>query len=245
MSSIVLEGEPAELEAWFDHTRAKLYDRWATATGHGVDGSGSRWACEIYYGCRTCNEHVSLACSLSNEAHEIGEFLKNGCSVSSPSMFLRYYLITLSEFVNGLKDVAGLLKIAMPKPPTSVCLWANRYAKHRLHLLVQHHPLSVFADAYGEAWPAFSSELPSLCLRDRCGTRHQLTIIDSDWLSRAEGNPDLTEANDESQSLIVVPPLMGFLDDTISYFRLFVDRCLENSEVVKQFESAHQRAGCY
>lgn len=244
-TDLIIEDEPPEIDDWFRACRDRLYHRWDSTTGHGGTRCSGRWACEIYSHCRTCDEHLSLPCSLAAEAEEIGLFLKSPDFSDRPVTFLRLFLILLSEFTGGLCDVAGLIGVKLGKPPKDVSVWCNRFAKHRLNILVQHHPLYVFADSYGEAWKAFEPMLPTKCLVDRCGNRRKLALIDYSWLTDSPRASDLTLANADAQAVIVVPPLIQFLDSTMDYFREFVDACVENSELVKRFESAHFNVGCF
>ena len=62
-------------ETWLEVTQAALYEHWGATTGHRPKANRSTWACEIAQGCRQCNEHLSLPCSLLAEANEVGLFL--------------------------------------------------------------------------------------------------------------------------------------------------------------------------
>ena len=56
-----------------------------------------------------------------------------------------------APFFRGQLDLAAKeMDLGVRKKPKSVCMWANRWAKHRLQILLQHHPLMAFADQYGE-----------------------------------------------------------------------------------------------
>ena len=234
-----------EVEGWLQATQEKLYERWHGTTGHRPGASNGTWACRIARHCRTCNEHLSLPCSLLMEANEIAGFLNTPCYADSPQVFLRLYLIVLSEFVSQLHDVAALVGVQVGKPPSVVMVWANRWAKHRLHFLVQHHPQFIFADSFEEDWGKIAAKLPTCTAVDRCGEEHPLTVIDYEWLRQAIGKqPSLDDANDERQAVVAVPPLMSFLEPTIQYFREFIDTCLKSPELVRRFESSHFTLRC-
>lgn len=238
--STVHEADPefAEIEGWLEDTQKALYDRWTSTTGHRRGASSGTWACEIARRCRTCNEHLSIPCSLLQEANEIAQFLKAPCYADAPETFFRLYLIILSEFVGQLKDVAGLIGVRIGSPPKNVAVWANRWAKHKLHFLVQHHPQFAFADAFRENWQQVFAKLRTCEGVDRHGNTFSLKIIDCGWLSGAgQKNPNLTDANDQRQAVVAVPPMMAFLDATLAYFREFIDACLEQPELVRKFES--------
>src|SRR5688500_12156253 len=147
---------------WLSRTRQELYTQWVTRTGHKPGANNRTWACEIARGCRECDEHLSLPCSLLAEANEVGVFLGGSCFDQYPAAFVRLYLILLSEFVGQLADVAKQLRIDLGKPPKDVCVWANRWAKHKLHILVQHHPVMLYADRYGDRWARVSPKLALL-----------------------------------------------------------------------------------
>jgi hypothetical protein len=233
-----------EIEDWLRLTREQLSQKWSNTTRHRPDASYGTWACEIATGCRTCNEHLSIPCSLLEEANEIGAFLSTQCYSENPSMFLRLYLIILSEFVGQLQDVAGLIGVRVKKPPPSVVVWANRWAKHKLHFMVQHHPEFVFADSFQEPHASVVDAVSHGTAIDECGRSHPFTVIDYKWFCEAKGEPDLNRANDERQVVVVVPPLMTFLDDTIRYFREFIDACLGSPELVRKFQSEHFTVRC-
>ncbi|MBW3598882.1 MAG: hypothetical protein KY475_16610 [Planctomycetes bacterium] len=225
---------------WLDAVRVRLYETWTMATGHGPRSRGRSWACEIYHGCRSCNEHLSVPCSLAREANEIGAFLGNQCYTDDPTQFARLYLILLSEFVGQLKDVAGLLEIRLAKPPKHLCMWANCWAKHRLRFLTLHHPIVLFEDDCGGDCSCAASE-NDLTYEDACGQRFPCYVIDSRWLeSRGSRLPNIEEANRPQKAVIVVPSFDKFLDETIRYFRGFVDECLKYPENVKRFEASYR-----
>lgn len=240
-----IENEPTEKSGWFDLLIISLRDKWAKTghTGTGIRRS-SRWACEIFNKCSTCNEHVSIACSLANEADNIGLFLNKSWAKDEFSLFSQLYLIMLCEFVRNLQKVSDSIGVTAPNPPKRVLVWGNHFAKHRLHILVQHHPAWIVADAYGDEWSAFEKQIPSCGLVDRCGERHDIEAIDYDWLAKLDRRK-LGDANGQRHAVFVIPPLSGFLDHTMKYFRAFVDVCLKNENLLRQFESEHYTASCW
>jgi hypothetical protein len=101
-----------------------------------------------------------------------------------------------------------------------------------------------FADQYGPEWLAVEQRLRREPLADRCGNTQQIRIIDTDWLKRHNTNELSAEANGPGRALILVPPMMDFLDATIGYFRKFIDSCLGDPERIRRFESAGFVSGC-
>src|SRR3954469_9411274 len=89
---------------WLKVTRQMLLQKWVARTGHHSNARNSTWACEIAFGCRTCNEHLSIPCSLLKEANEIGHFLQLSCYDQRCESFVRHYFILLFEFCQELKD---------------------------------------------------------------------------------------------------------------------------------------------
>ena len=243
MSMPTISSEPQIVEGWLERTRKTLFDTWVARTRHGLAMPTNGWACEIGYGCQTCSDHLSIPCSLATEAHEIAVFLNKPWNEDEFPLFFRLYLVILSEFVRNLEEVGDLIGVQIGKPPTNVCAWANNFAKHRLCILIQHHPDMVAADAYGPGWTQFETELESAEYEDRCGKRRPIQVIDQRWFS-GERKKDTAGANSQRQAVIVIPPLMDFLESTMNYFRSVVDACRSQPERVKKFESEHYLARC-
>jgi hypothetical protein len=230
---------------WLDQTRARLLEKWTTTTKHQPNATVGTWACEIATGCRTCNEHLSLPCSLLSEANEIALFLSSSCFTNDAPIFLRLYLIILSEFAAQLECASDLMKLGLRKKPKLVCLWANRWSKHRLQILLQHHPLMAFADQYDKKWTVANSRFRTEPMRDACGNTRPVQVIDTVWFEQHPGNrPNYSDANGPAQAIILVPPLLDFLDETIQYFREFVDKCLEDPGKIRRFESGYYARNC-
>jgi hypothetical protein len=234
----------AQKNEWLDTTRQKLHDAWVKKTGHRKGASNNTWACEIARGCRQCNEHLSLPCTLLQEANEIASFLSSGCFTDQPASFVRFYLMLLFEFTSQLSDVAELLDLQVGKTPRSLSIWANRWAKHRLHILVQHHPTMIYADQHPN-WGEIKPLLPRATVEDKCGNKRPAMIIDEQWLANARGpQPNLSLANGEARAAVVIPPLMSFLEETMEYFREFIDAALAVPNKVREFQSGHYTVRC-
>ncbi|HWE37519.1 MAG TPA: hypothetical protein VG406_13200 [Isosphaeraceae bacterium] len=241
---VVLDETTVIPDDWPQQTSGKLFEKWATTTGHRPEAGYGTWACEIATGCRTCREHLSLPCSLLAEANEIGAFLSSTCFCEEPATYLRLYLIILSEFGSQLDQAAKLMSLGLGKKPRLVALWANRWAKHRLQILLQHHPLMAFADQYGDEWPEAERRFHSEPLYDACGNSQPVRIIDTHWLEHVHGGSMNPDANGPGRAIVLVPPLMGFLDEVIEYFRSFVDACLRDPGKIRRFESSSYLRGC-
>ena len=164
----------------------------------------------------------------------------------APDEFFRFYLILLSEFVNQLRGLSDPLGLEIGRPPKLVVVWANCWAKHRLHILAQRHPEPIFADEYAENWQAMERALPTLLYEDRCGKQRRLMVIDTAWLCdhANEHKPDLELANGEAKAVIVFPPMQDFLDQTCGYFRHFIDAALKAPTGMRKFQSDHAKIRC-
>lgn len=239
-NEITFPDGPPPIENWLEVARSALYERWVSETGHEPGACDGTWACRIATGCRTCDEHLSLPCSLLAEANEIGVILSVSCYTDNPTTFYRLYLIVLSEFVAQIEAIAKLMKLNITKRPDDLRLWANKWAKHKLMFLLQHHPAHVFADQYGDRWPEIEHDLRTQPLVDQCDNSRPVRLIDSKWL-RESGNAD---PNGPGAAVILFPPMMPFLDATIAYFSKFIDLCLADPDRIRQFESSHYVRAC-
>jgi hypothetical protein len=114
-----------------------------------------------------------------------------------------------------------------PKQPESISIWTNRYAKHRTAILIQHHAQHLFEDE-----TRFSVALNSLRARGR------IAFVDTAWLKTNQG-VDLTSANRDQQSVVVVPKLAGFLVDAIGYYGAFRGYACSVPKALEQFQSPH------
>lgn len=243
-SEFYLDDPNETCEDWLGQLQFELSKKWTTTTKHQPGATGNTWACEIYHGCNTCHEHLSLPCSLLAEANEIGAFLNAPCYSDEPSTFLRFYLIILSEFTSQLAGGSKLIGLPPGGKPRELSIWANRWAKHRLQILLQHHPLIAFADAYGSQWPAAEKRLRTELLIDSCGNSHTSRIIDTIWLKQDHDHQPHPDANGPGRAIIIVPPMMTFLEEVIRYFRQFVDACLKVPDRIRAFESSSFVVGC-
>jgi hypothetical protein len=231
-------------DSWLVEVKSSLFEKWTTTTNHRPGASYGTWACEIANACRTCNEHLSLPCSLLAEANDVAGFLGSSCFSDDPAAFFRLYLLLLSEFTSQLEAAAQLMQLPIGKKPRQIALWANRWAKHRIQILLQHHPLMVFADAYGDRWQVAEDRFRTQPLVDACGNRYSVRVIDTTWLEIHFGGSNSGDANGPGRALVFVPPMVTFLDEAIAYFRRFIDECLKDPARIRQFESsAYLRCG--
>lgn len=230
--------EHPEVDGWLPALQDHLFRRWTTTTRHTLAGtSGWSWACEIAGACRACNEHLSLPCSLAAEGNAIASFLSARCYADDPTAFLRLYLIVLSEFCGQLEQLSKLMSLELKRKPQAVSLWANRWAKHRLQILLQHHPRVVFADAYGDRWPVVEEAFRTVNFTDKCGRVLSKQLIGRQWLEEFHGIKPHPHANRTEVTIVLVPPLATFLDEMMGYYRGFVDACLGKPEQLRQFEA--------
>jgi hypothetical protein len=82
------------------------------------------------------------------------------------------YLFVLDEFGDDLTRTAQQLGLSFSKkPPVLVSSWCNNFAKHHLGLLIQHHPIMIVADSYGDKWAEFKKVLPNSDVVDACGNQ--------------------------------------------------------------------------
>lgn len=234
----------ADSSNWLKNVQKLLFKKWSSSTHHKAGASHGTWACEIYHGCSTCNEHLSLPCSLLEEANEIAVLLESDSLTKYPSTYFRLYLLILSEFVAQLEQSASLIKLKVSKKPRHVSLWANRWAKHKLQILLQHHPVMLFADAFDCSDSELRKELSNKPMIDKCGNEMKLRIIDNDWLESNHGIRLNNDANGPGRAVILVPQLMSFLDETIEYYRSFVDACLKVPEKIREYESSCYSSEC-
>jgi hypothetical protein len=234
-----LDNYPFTSDNWLASTQSDLYNLWSEKTKHIPNATNGTWACEIARGCRTCREHLSLPCSLLSEANEVGSFLSVSGFSQEPSMFLRLYLIILSEFTSQIEQIGDLMKLDIGKKPRLLALWANRWAKHRMQILLQHHPMMSFADAYGERWSEVEEVIRHANFRDKCGNEIKANFLDTKWLEENVGKRLRHDPNGPGRSIILVPHMKNFLVEVIQYFRDFVDACLSVPDRIRRFESAH------
>ncbi|GEM_PF-6390648 len=224
---------------WLRVTRERLAESWALQTGHLPGVGRQRWALELKDACQLVTGHLSLPCSIARQADQIGIFLVSPSFDGVPELFLKIYVMLLGEFCGQLRDVAGLMRVDLPKPPKLTSVWTNCWAKHALKILVQHHPTFVFADDLGPDWAKYDRSVPTLKCEDPNGTRVNPQIIDTEWMCQGDRCADISFANDGGPPVIVVPPLAEFLSETMHYFRAFLNAALVDPCRVQMFETRH------
>ena len=231
---------------WLHKIQPALFNAWRDRTGH-FDGAGGRsLACKIVRA-SGCQQHLSLPCSLANEANEIGSFLQSECFNSQPVTFFRLLLILLDEFCERLHTAGNhVLQIDVGRPPKLLSIWANNWAKHRLQILLQHHPCIIFRDRYGCDLDGIKRMLADDPFQDNCGTTFQCHLIETSNLGELRRQDAIIErAALPCFTVIVVPTLDEFLFPAIDYFERFVSQCLSNMERLKLLESEHFSYGCF
>jgi hypothetical protein len=227
-----LSGEPDAIDGWFTQARLHLFEAWTKTTRHGLTTPTNGWACEIGRGCSACTDHLSIPCSLATEAREIAVLLNKDWVEIEFTVFFRFYLIALSEFVRNLEGVAKLIGLKIPGPPHNVCSWCNNFAKHRLCILIQHHPDLIVADAYGSAWTEFQRTLPTATFIDKCGTHRPIQIIDQKWFN-GERSHDLKGANGEPQGRAPAHGLPQQHNDVLSRAGRCVPRTIGTRQAIR------------
>ena len=221
---------------WLRVVRERLANQWAAQTGHLPGCNAPSLACSLTKACPETSGHLSLPCSLQEQANHIGILLISPSFDGAPNLFLKLYVMILGEFNAQLSDLSDLMKLGLPKPPRQVALWANCWAKHSLKVLVQHHPRFVFADEAGPDWAYYKQDKKSLQCVARDGTKSSPQIIDTDWFCNNE-RCDLSKINASNPPVIVVPPLSEFLSGTSDYFQQFISKVLVDPCVIRQFET--------
>ena len=134
----------------------------------------------------------------------------------------------LDEFTARLEECYGLFgQKPIPKQPSLISVWTNRYAKHRTAILIQHH-----------AQHLFFNDPKSAEVIGKLKVRGDVVFIDTDWLkANPEANPAV--ANQNHHAVVIVPQLEDFLLDVISYYAKFRDDACANAKQLEQFQSPH------
>jgi hypothetical protein len=101
-----------------------------------------------------------------------------------------------------------------------------------------------FGDQYGDSWNDAERRFRIEPLYDGCGNSQPVRIIDTEWLAGSHGKKIEPMANQSGRAIVLVPPLTVFLDETITFFRAFVDACLKNVDSIRRFESEGFIRGC-
>ncbi|MBI3201586.1 MAG: hypothetical protein HYZ29_08590 [Myxococcales bacterium] len=157
--------------------------------------------------------HRSLPCALADDDQAILDLLESPSSDNDPVRFTRVFLMVLDDFIESLEDARRLLGDPRPpKPPASVSVWTNYFAKHRQNLLVMHHPACLMLDyPDAERW-----EQATRAAGD-------VTVIDQQWLGlrgRRLPDPSAVRANDDP-AVVVLPRLDELLQSALTYYRDF------------------------
>jgi hypothetical protein len=214
---------------WFPELRESLIAEWQNQTTiPSPHGGTDSLACSLLHSINPSTGHLSIACSLSSETDQIEKLLTTDCFNDDPVLFFRLLLFLLDEFTARLEECYCLLgHPSVPKQPSLISIWTNRYAKHRTTIAIQHHAQHVFSD-------------------DPCCDRHlriaktkaSLTIIDTDWL-KTNTKVNISVANQSGHAIVVVPKFWSFVVETINYYRAFRDYACSNPRMLQQFQSPY------
>jgi hypothetical protein len=215
--------------SWFEAVRINLLVEWqkSTVIDNGK-GDVESLACSILQAANVGTGHLSVACSLNNEAEQIEKLLTTTCFDDEPVVFFRLLLFLLDEFTARMQECSNLIQNrAFPRQPVLISVWTNRYAKHRTAILIQHHAQHLFEDE-----PRFGAALASL-------RKHgKIQFIDTSWL-KAHAKADIAGANRDIQSVVIVPPLIDFLTAAIHYYSDFRNFACSIPKALEQFQSPH------
>jgi hypothetical protein len=233
---------------WLHRVQPQLLKYWADETRHVKSAGGNTLCCEIVRAAGSAAQHMSMPCTLASEATEIGTFLSASCFNDDPVTFFRLYMFLLDEFCERIRKASKeVLDLPIGKEPKRISVWGNRWAKHRLQLSLQHHPMIAFCDRYkttpGELKKRAEAELG----RDRCGNTYPCRAVDTEELGKifGDGKPNHDYARENFMTMIIVPPLTEFLEDTANYLKDFVRLCKASMPALKKLESEHFRYGCF
>jgi len=179
------------------------------------------------------------------EANEVGLFLGSTCFNDNPVAFFRLYAFLLDELTERMHSTAQkVLRKPFSKQPKSISIWGNVWAKHRLKILLQHHPFIVFLDRVGDDEEQCRRQLEREQVQDRCGNIHPVRVLDQDSLGQLQGTDWELDSRDASL-VVVVPPLTTLLIDAVDYFKKFVSLCKENGDALIALESDRFVTGCF
>src|SRR5437879_1330784 len=96
--------------SWFASIRQNLLSEWQTKTVVASPGRDiESLACSILQAVNNSVGHLSLACSLQSEAHQIETLLNRTCFDNDPVLFFRVLLFLFHEFTARMKDRYRLL----------------------------------------------------------------------------------------------------------------------------------------
>lgn len=232
---------------WIRPIRERLAEQWCLVTNHpGVKVNEGDWASSINNAFPDIKGHMSLPCSIRGQADEIGFFLMSDGMDDHPQLFLKMYLFLLAEFCGQLQDMAGLLGFKVRADCKLSKMWNNRWSKHNLSILLQHHPQIIFADELGADWHHATTDLTSIFFTGPAGKRRDITRIDTEWLSKSQ-KPDLSKPPlGETGAVVLVPPLRDFLCETMDFFCSFLVTAVEHpSSLLKLANPDHQHGYAY
>jgi hypothetical protein len=190
-------------------------------------------------GCADTRGHLSLPCSLRDQANQLGHFLLAPSFDTAPVLFLRLFTTLLGEFNGILRDVAALMEFAIGNTPRTTTIWADCWSKHALAMLVQHHPRYLFADEMGTDWAIYLRDPTKLTLTASDGECGTAEVIDTNWLCENGTCADLSKANFSRPVVVIVPPLADLLQETVAYYGLLVDKALGDPCRIRKFEGQH------
>lgn len=224
---------------WHTPLCSDLHSLWKIKTGHDV-GSQSTLACQIFHGCSRWNEHLGFACSLSQAGNEIAHFLKNGNQMLDEVMFAKLLIIQLDELVDSMKtisSIAGLPKLSAPK---ELSCWANLWAKHRVLVMLQHHPFEVLSDLANAEFFELISKGDTVPVEDaRTNKSLHYRVVTSEnihLLNARTGDYAWVEAETWVPVMLVIPPLSRLLEQACVAYANFVQNCLSHPDKVRAFK---------
>lgn len=240
-----IDNEPPDIPGWLRPTQTNLAMKWRERTGHFEGARNNSLACQMAVACRECEEHLSIPCSIASEANDIGTFLDTPFPIYRPDMFLRLLLMLLGEFVGNLKDINERIHLGINFKKPTLEIWVNRWAKHRLTIAIQHHPTMLFADSKGQGWNAFAATLTEKSVLKTDEGALPLLLMDEKWFranaTKTMFSGNVEQANSNVHALVVVPPMMTFIDETVHCFQLFVNAAKSNPHKIRRFEATHRK----
>ncbi len=224
---------------WFEKTREQLSGRWNQGCTNIVGRVEEDTCCQLFSDVVDMNDgHISIACSLIEEQEQIAELLSHSGFDNNPILFFKLLLFLLDEFTERISKGYILLGDKQVKQPKLISLWANKYAKHRLALFIQHHVRHVFYDGDQIIYQALSGggEINGMCLRSGY-LPETVFVLDHKWLENNTGHSEINLTNKEMVPVILIPPLQSFIDETLDYYRNFIDFAKQRPEELKRFQS--------
>jgi hypothetical protein len=217
---------PGDL-AWLRDTRTDLHNTWRTKGRYvAKDGRNLPLSCRLADAANpNLQGHLSLPCSVGQDADEIEAFLGSVAYDGYPVAFLRFYLFLLDEFGRALDDAYHRIDAnkSLPGTLTELSVWTNNYAKHRVDFLVQHHPKYLFLDN-----PKAAALVPKLPCPD-------ILVIDL-------RKPHEVVAHRYPHAVLMVPKLRAFLDPLLRYYAKFVEHAEQEVANLQKFHSPHHQS---